>query len=338
MTKSKNYWKNRERTNIAKQIKGNDLIADKIKSNQLSVMDDIQQQLDAFYGKYATSEGITMAEARKRAAKVDIKKYQSKAKTYVKTKNFTPIANEEMKLYNVTMRTNRLELLKSNVNLDLVAMTSEEEHFLTEKFTRGAREEYQRQSGILGETINHNEKGIKQIVNSSFNNAEWSTRLWDNQDALRSELNRLLNKSIVQGKGPKELAKEVRDKFESSVYNSERLMRTETARVQQDVFTDSAKQFEAEEYIFIAEAGACPICSAIDGEVFKFKDMSIGSNAYPMHPNCLCSSAIYVEQILVFQVADVKEQLKISRLWAFITSKCYSLVSREQVVHQRIWG
>lgn len=295
MTKSKAYWKNREHTNILKQTKDSKVVANKIKANQLAVMDDIQQQLDAFYGKYATSEGITMSEARKRAAKVDISKYQTKAKTYVKTKNFTPTANEEMKLYNVTMKTNRLELLKSNVNLDLIAMTSEEEHFLTEKFTRGAREEYRRQSGILGQTVNHNEKAIKSIVNSSFNNAEWSVRLWDNQDALRSELNRLLNKSMVQGKGPKELAREVREKFESSVYNSERLMRTETARVQQDVFTDSAKQFEVEEYIFIAESTACPICAALDGEVFKFKDMDIGSNAYPIHPNCFCSSALYIE-------------------------------------------
>jgi|SRR5690625_2292148 len=284
MAKNKAYWKRRERENISKQIKDDKVVANKIKRNQRRAMDDIQEQIDAFYGRYAAKEGITMIEAKKRATKLDIKKYRSKAKRYVKEKNFSPQANEQMRLYNVTMKTQRLELLKANINLELSAMTNEDERYLLEKFTRGAKEEYERQAGILNETLNYNEKHIESIVNSSFNNAEWSTRLWDNQDALRSELDRLLNRSIVQGKNPREMARELRKKFDSSIYNSERLMRTETARVQQDVFQDSAKQADVEQYIFIAEIDACDICAAIDGQVFKLKDAVIGDNAYPIHP------------------------------------------------------
>lgn len=296
MTKSKKYWKRRERINIAKQIKNDNKIARKIRKNHIRAMDDIQQQIDAFYGRYAKTEGITMVEARKRATKLDMNKYKTKAEIYSKTKRFSPRANEEMRLYNLTMKTNRLELLKANIQLELVSMTNEDERYLLEKFTRGAREGYERQAGILGETLNYNEKNIKSIVNSSFNNAEWSDRLWDNQDALRSELDRLLNRSIVQGVNPNKLAKEIKDKFDSGTYNAERLMRTETARVQQDVFMDSAKQTGIEEYIFIAESSACDICSDLDGEVFKIKDAQVGVNAYPVHPNCKCSSALYIER------------------------------------------
>ena len=296
MTKSKKYWKRRERINIAKQIKNDNKIARKIRKNHIRAMDDIQQQIDAFYGRYAKTEGITMVEARKRATKLDMNKYKTKAEIYSKTRQFSPRANEEMRLYNLTMKTNRLELLKANIQLELVSMTNEDERYLLEKFTRGAREGYERQAGILGETLNYNEKNIKSIVNSSFNNAEWSDRLWDNQDALRSELDRLLNRSIFQGVNPNKLAKEIKDKFDSGTYNAERLMRTETARVQQDVFMDSAKQTGIEEYIFIAESSACDICADLDGEVFKIKDAQVGVNAYPVHPNCKCSSALYIER------------------------------------------
>src|SRR5699024_8995854 len=239
--------------------KDDNKLARKIRRNQLDAMEDIQEQIDAFYGRFAAKEGITMEQARERATKLDMDKYERKAKKYVKEKNFSPKANEEMRVYNMTMKTQRLELLKANINLELVAMTDEELSMVLEGLTKQARQEYERQAGILGESLNYNEKNIKDIVNSSFQNADFSTRLWDNQDALRSELNRLLNRGIVQGKHPRELAKGLRERFDVSVSNSERLMRTESARVQQDVFQDSAKQAEVEEYIFIAEIDACPI-------------------------------------------------------------------------------
>lgn len=290
------YWAKREREHIKKQIKNDKLIANRIKNNQLKTMREIQKEINAFYGRYASAEGISIVEARKRIAKHDVRAFQSKAKEYVKLKIFSPRANEELRLYNVTMRTNRLEALKANINLELVGMANAEERVLLNSLHEQARQEYIRQSGILGMSINYNERNIRKIVNSSFNNAEWSYRLWDNQDALRTELNRLLSRSVVQGRNPRVLARELRKKFDTSIHNSERLMRTEGARVQQDVFTDSAKQTNVDEYVFIAEPDACPICAELNDEVFKFSEMSIGENAYPIHPNCRCSSALYIER------------------------------------------
>ena len=294
------YWRKRELENIKKNLKSDKVIATTIKKNQLRAMDDIQTQINAFYGRYASAEGITIQEARIRASKLDIKKYSDKAKRYVEEKNFSPRANEEMRLYNVTMKTNRLELLKANINLETVANADYEHKLLYEKFTRGARTEYERQAGILRESLNYNEKHIANIVESSFGNATWSDRLWMNQSSLRSELDVLLNKGIVQGKNPRELARELRKKFDSNIYNSERLMRTEMARVQQDVFQDSMEQAKIEKYEYIAEPTACAICSAIDGKIFDLKDAEIGYNTYPMHPNCRCATSAYIDREAIF--------------------------------------
>ena len=38
----------------------------------------------------------------------------------MKEKNFSKEANDEMRLYNTTMKINRLELLKANIGLELV--------------------------------------------------------------------------------------------------------------------------------------------------------------------------------------------------------------------------
>ena len=54
-------------------------------------------------------------------SKLDIAAYQRKAKRYVADKDFSKQANEEMRLYNLTMKVNRLEMLKANIGLELVA-------------------------------------------------------------------------------------------------------------------------------------------------------------------------------------------------------------------------
>lgn len=276
-------------------------LAKLIESNQKMVMKDIEQQIEAFYGRYATVEGITMAEARKRVSKLDIDEYAAKAKRYVKgarssnaltkAQSFTDSANEEMRIYNVTMKINRLELLKANVALELASMTSDEERLILEKLTKDARDEYKRQAGILGQSLNYTEKSIAKIVNSSFLTATWSERLWTNQQALKGELNKLLNRGIVQGKNPRELARDLRKTFGGSIADSERLMITELARVQEDVFMDTANQLDIDSYEYIAEPGACKICEPLDGEIFKIEDAEPGINIYPMHPRCRCSAA-----------------------------------------------
>ena len=117
---SREYWQERE----AEQLKKN--IQDEARYNQelhriyANMLDNIQKEIDSFYAKYASKEGITLAEAKRRAAQLDIDAYARKAKRYVKEKNFSDQANEEMRLYNLTMKVNRLELLKANLGLELV--------------------------------------------------------------------------------------------------------------------------------------------------------------------------------------------------------------------------
>lgn len=288
---SRLYWRKREQDNI-KWRRNNDTRAfQRIKRHYKIAIQSIEREIESFYVKYASSEGISISEAKKRITELDIEEYERKAVRYIKQLNFSKTANREMRLYNVTMKINRLELLKANIRLELLRLFGYSEYAMYDELINSAKKEYRRQSGILGETIDYNEKHIKSIINSSFHNATWSERLWKNQKKLRKVLEDLLSNGILQGKHPRILAKEIREIFDSSIYVSERLMRTEMARVQQDVFSDTMTQGGFDSYEFIAEPDACPVCKELDGKIFKFEDREIGVNAYPMHPNCRCSQA-----------------------------------------------
>lgn len=300
------YWRKREKEHMKKREKDVNKIARRLKKNQEQTMKEIEKEINAFYGRYASKEGLTIEEVKKKVSEFDIKEYEEKAKKYVamsKSKDeetrqraFTKSANDEMRLYNLTMRANRLELLKANIHLDLLSMRSYEERELYNHLINMTEGEYKRLAGMLGESVTFNAKKLASIVNSSFLTATWSDRLWKNQEALRLELNKLLNLNIVQGAGARKMAQKLRETFDTSVSASERLLRTETARVQTDVFLDVAKQLDIEKYEWIAEPSACPKCSALDGKVFYLTKGRWGTNLVPLHPNCMCALALVYEE------------------------------------------
>ena len=157
-----------------------------------------------------------------------LEEYSRKAKKYVKEKNFSKQANEEMKLYNLTMKVNRLELLKASIGLELVSAFDELQQFYEQILTDRTLDEFERQAGILGSSVPDDVAGkAAAIVTASFHNAKYSERIWMHQDLLRNELGKLLTRGMVQGKNPRVLARELRKTFDVSIYNSERLMRTE---------------------------------------------------------------------------------------------------------------
>lgn len=292
---SQEYWKNRETEQRKHNIRDEAEYQKHIREIYQNMIDEIEKEINGFYGKYASKEGITISEARKRAAKLDIEAYARKAKKYVKEKNFSDEANAEMRLYNMTMRVNRLELLKAQIGLEMIAGFDELQKFFDEKLTDRATGEFERLAGILGTTVQDNAKAAHAIVNASFHNATFSDRIWMYQDMLKAELSNLLQTGLIRGQNPRKLATHLRKRFGVSQSNAERLMITELARVQTEAQKQSFERNGFDEYTFLALGDACPICRALDGKHFKVKKMMSGTNAPPMHPHCRCSTAAYMD-------------------------------------------
>lgn len=292
---SQTYWKNRETKQRKHNIRDEKEYQKRIREIYQNMIDEMDKEINGFYGKYASKEGITISEARKRAAKLDIEAYARKAKKYVKEKNFSDEANAEMRLYNMTMRVNRLELLKAQIGLEMIAGFDELQKFFDEKLTDRATGEFERLAGILGTTVQDNAKAAHAIVNASFHNATFSDRIWMYQDMLKAELSNLLQTGLIRGQNPRKLATHLRKRFGVSQSNAERLMITELARVQTEAQKQSFERNGFDEYTFLALGDACPICRALDGKHFKVKKMMSGTNAPPMHPHCRCSTAAYMD-------------------------------------------
>lgn len=297
---SKDYWQKRERLWQEQQIKDDKIRMAEIKSRLIYARDAIQKEIDAQWQRFSDGQRITMGEAVKMSAESDTQAFARKAKQYVKTKDFSDEANRQLKLYNLTMRVNRLELLRANIGLEMIATFNDLDKYFIRQLKQVGTEEFKRQAGILGMTIQ--EKGyitmVDKIVMASFNVTGFPTfseNLWMYQNELKADLDKLLIRSITQGVNPRQLSPELK-KFltdegrENAKFNAQRLMVTETTRIQTAVQEQSYIDAEITEYGFMSEPSACERCLAINGKVFKVADMTPGTNAPSMHPFCRCST------------------------------------------------
>ncbi|MDD5966123.1 MAG: minor capsid protein [Blautia sp.] len=314
---SQEYWKKRETEAKKHNIQDEEECNRQIQEIYENMLDQINKEINGFYARYAKKEKITMAEAKRRADQLDIKAYERKAKKYVATKDFSDQANEEMRIYNLTMKVNRLELLKANIGLEMVSGFDEMQKYFDKKLSERTIREFRRQAGILGASVMENGKMVHAIVNASFQNATYSERIWGYQGMLKAEIQGLLASGLIGGKNPKVLARHLEKRFGVSRSNAERLMITELARVQ----TEAQKQsfirngFEEYEYVACSKTDVCSICKALDGKHFKIEDMMPGTNAPPMHPRCHCSVAAYEDSEDYEKWLDFLEQGGTTEEW-----------------------
>src|SRR5699024_2436119 len=253
--------------------------------------EDIQRQIDSEIMRFADKENVSMAEAKKIISKTDVEWYQDRAKRYSEQRNFSPKANKELRRFNVTMRTNRLELLQARINLDTVMLAWEEEQLTAKYITEEVIKEHIRQAGILGMTVpsrSQLETLAKAVLLSDVSGATFSDRIWANQNELRNNINQTIERALIRGEHPRNAAASikrlVRDEYGMKKRAADRIAITEVSRGQIIAQRESYKDAKIDEYIYLAENSACDICSELGEKVFKVKDMVIGENAPFMHP------------------------------------------------------
>ena len=302
---SEDYWRERETRQRAANIHDEARFAARINDIFQSTQDSIQQEIESFYQRYARKEGIDIAEARRRVSKIDMEKYERLAAQYVKAAHeggreaaFSDIANEQMRLYNATMRINRLEMLKARCGIRAMEGYRLADQLLNDALEERTYSEYYRLAGILGNTVQFNENMVRSIVNASYQNATWSQRLWNNQALLSERIGAQIAQGILTGKGSDVLARNIQKLTGQSTFVCQRLMRTELRRVQTAAAEQSMKDNGVTEYKFMVANGVnpCDECLSMDGQVFKLSEMAVGKNAPPIHPSCHCCTAPYVDE------------------------------------------
>ena len=312
------YWSKREdaeRKWIAENLKNDEAFNARIQTYFDKALTNIQKDIDSEFAKYAAYSNDSMAGARRAVMATDVKAYQAEAKSIVddarkmyngeplKYSDFSKDVNDRLKLYNATMRINRLEMLKSEIGQEMLDAHMKVSADLISKLSNDYQSEIKRQAGILGETVSSGGyTDLVKLLSKREGDYTFSQRIWINQDILKSKLDELLTAATIQGQSPLKIARKLRDQVAETVNNSryvtERIARTESARIQTQAQLDSFHKFGYDYCNWVAEPSACDLCKGIseggkNGKgIYRVDDVP----DIPVHPNCRCSIAAYADE------------------------------------------
>ena len=314
--KNEDYWKAREQAErawISQNLANDEQFNRHLAKYYQQAIDNINSELE--HELLNMKKGHFLNQEVVEAT--DVQHFQDKAKKIVEQANqmrkagkqvtyadFSKAVNDQMRVYNATMRINRLEMLKSQIGLEMVQSGIDVDKALHDKLSQDYIDEVKRQAGIMGVTAKPSmwtDSKVAKVIMGQTESANFSQRLWANQAALKAQLDQVISTGIIQGQNPREMATKLKANVAKTIANyryvTERLARTESARVQHRAQIDS---LIANDYRFCkwhAEPGRCKVCGEIasndpDGNgrgIYEVDDVPI----VPVHPNCRCSISAY---------------------------------------------
>lgn len=317
MTKNNNaYW--REREWQLKQLKNDDKFNQELKRYYDQLIVGIKKEIDREVASLASRNETSIDNARAAVTGADISAYESEAQAlvhqadlmraaghHVTYDDFSDEVNERMRIYNATMRINRLELLKSQIGLRMIECGMQVDQAVQDKVSKDYTDELKRQAGILNVTAKNDQlwtsSDVAKQIMVQFNGATFSQRIWANQDALKATLDAVISVGVIQGKNPRQMAKLLKDQVRATINNhryvTERIARTESARVQHAAQVKSLTDNGYRWCKWYAEPGACRVCR----EIADNDNYDKGFGVYPIdevpeipvHPNCRCSISAF---------------------------------------------
>lgn len=294
------YWEDRAKEIIDEESKSDYEIAQEIQRIVDEMNEDIEDEVNRFYARYAINEGISFIEAKKKIDAVDVQMFQQKAKQYVENKDFSDKANAELRAYNTKMYVSREKLLQAQLGLIVTYAYAQIEQSMYNYMESAYYRALEQQAGILGETLQVSINDVKTIIFTPFEGHKWSTRLWSDMDVVRRHVQKTTRHVLLRGRHPYEFVKDLRKDTGATTYNMKRLLLTETARVQ----TLASKRHMLEEhgpeseYQFVAkmDSKTTKTCRSLNDKTFKVKDMVPGVNAPPMHPFCRSAVVPHIDE------------------------------------------
>lgn len=273
----------------------------------------IQAQIEAWYGRYAANNGITMAEARKQLSAAELKELKWDVKEYIQYGQENALNQQWMKeLENASARfhISRLEALKIRTQQALEVAFGNELDSLDSMVKALYQSGYYHtcfeiQKGFnLGWEIGQiDERRLEKVVSRPWasDGMNFSDRVWKSKTTMVNDLHQELTRTIIQGKSPDEairhMTKYLQDKGKNAKYQAGRLVMTEQAFIssaaQKDAFTD----LDVEEFEIVAtlDSRTSEICQEMDGQHFPMKDFQPGVTAPPFHVWCRSTTVPYFD-------------------------------------------
>ena len=305
--KNKEYWEKRQLAREELSFnKGTEAYKEyvKILSESKKEIENKIAQLYAKYQQEVTKLGVDKIQANKLLRGTEYKEWRYDIGKYVeeieKLKKSNPVEFRKMSVELETLayrsRISRLDSLKAGVDYELIQAGEKIKGKVTDTLT----DVYENTYTSFVEDLNF-KKGvissstIKMALEQEWSGANYSSRIWSNIDNLAKAIKNEVIVGLNRGINYRTMSQNIAKKFDTSYKNAERLVRTETAHIQNQATLMGYKDSGVVKYEFLAvlDSRTSHTCASLNGEVFKTENAMEGENYPPMHPNCRSTTVPY---------------------------------------------
>ena len=278
-----------------------DKVIRKLQRMEQSVFKDIEKDIFALFGRYATENNLTYEEAIRLLTSDEYRDFKMDVGSYIKTINNESVdekAREKLELeYNtlaMKTRISRLEELTYRVNKNLDTL-----FFVTHRAVKELLEKSVTKSYNSAHTLKRDpslrDKKLYKILEQPWSGANYSANIWNNRDKLAGIAQNEITKGIYQGKSAKKISKNISDRLDASMKDIERVVRTESKHARNEASAQAYIDMGYEWYMFSSHTEGkssertCERCRKINEEKYRFDKRVVGENFPPLHPNCRCT-------------------------------------------------
>lgn len=307
---SDNYWINRAlKREKEAYLTGNELNK-KLFEFYENVSNDIRKQINDFYYRYASENGLTFDEAMRELNKSEYKEWKKSLDEYVREyeTEADPKRAAELKAMidarAYQSRITRLEAVSTQIEGAVNGLYFGAVATMNKDFAKVFEKSFIGKAADLAEHFDINmgftkkyfsEKMIEDVISYPWCGNHFSDRLWKNKENLIFNLRDILSKGLQSGTSLPQIAKEMADKTGQSFTAAYNLVESETTHFHEEANFRAYEAAGIVQYQFWSEheLSVCSTCAGLDMQVFDVKDRKEGINAPPMHNHCRCITVEY---------------------------------------------
>ncbi len=280
---------------VSKSFDAAEELNKKLQAEYILALDEINKHIAYFYSKYAGEKGITYTEAVMYLNKLEMIPFGKKLSKY---KKILDSGNVELaaKIDALALksRITRLEALTTNIQYELILLQNTQQEKLTNHLTdtyastyAGAASELT-SVGFKASFVKINPELVKEAISFPWSGQSFSEAIWNNTDALVSNMHRELTQGFIQGTSVQKMAKNISKRMNVGYGQAVRLVATETAHV---ISKASLQQYRDSgikkvEFSAVLDNRTSSICEGRHGTYVFLENAVVGKNIPPLHPHC----------------------------------------------------
>ncbi len=160
---------------------------------------------------------------------------------------------------------------------------------------------YDDAAGALKTVSGFDKRKLEMVLSKPWtaDGVTFSSRIWQDQARLTSELHKTLIRMCITGETPDTAVAEIAKTMGVTLNRAKALVTTESTRIAAVASKDAYSDAGVEHYEILAEVDdkTSDICLEMDGKVFKMSEFEEGVTAPPFHVNCRSIIAGYFPEL-----------------------------------------